>query len=216
VKLYSYWRSSCAYRVRIVLSFKGVPFEYVAVNIAPGVSEQSADAYGAINPMRQVPTLAWSEGGTTVQLTQSVAICEYLEETHPDSPLVPSAPLARARVRECVEIVNSGTQPLQNLNVLAEIRRFDGDAGALRWSALVIAKGLTALEARARLQAGRFSVGDAPTLADAFLIPQLYNARRAGVELAAFPRLLDIEAAAFALDAFARARPEVQPDAVAV
>lgn len=216
MKLYSYWRSSCAYRVRIVLQLKGVPFEYVAVNIAPGVSEQSAEAYGAINPMRQVPTLEWSEGGKTVQLTQSVAICEYLDETHPDSPLVPRERLSRARVREAVETVNAGIQPLQNTNVLAEIRRLDGDAGAQRWMALVIAKGLGALEARARRYAGRFSVGDAPTLADAFLIPQLYNARRAGVEIAAFPRLLEVETAAFALDAFARARPEVQPDAVAV
>lgn len=215
MKLYSYWRSSCAYRVRIVLQLKGLAYEYVPINIAPGVSEQSGDSYAAINPMRQVPTLEWYDGVKTVQLTQSVAICEYLDETHPDPLLLPREPLLRARVREAVEVVNSGTQPLQNLGVLAEIRRLDGDAGAQRWTAHVIAKGLGVLEARARRHGGRFSVGDAPTLADVFLIPQLYNARRAGVEIGAFPRLLELEAAAFALDAFARARPEVQPDAVA-
>jgi maleylpyruvate isomerase len=214
MKLYSYWRSSCAYRVRIVLNLKGLAYQYIPVNIAPGSSEQSLESYGAINPMRQVPTLEWEEAGTIVRLTQSVAIAEYVEEHVSEPPLLPKAPLVRARVRECVEIVNSGTQPLQNTGVLNEMRRFDGDAGAQRWAARVIAHGLAALEFRARLHAGKFLVGDAVTLADVFLIPQLYNARRAAVDVTKFPRLLDVEMQAQALEAFARARPEAQPDAV--
>jgi maleylpyruvate isomerase len=214
MRLYSYWRSSCAYRVRIVLNLKGMSYDYQPVNIAPRAAEQTTDAYAAINPMRQVPTLEWDEDGTTVRLTQSVAIVEYVEEREPNPPLLPRAPLARARVRESVEIVNSGTQPLQNTGILTELSRLEGEDAARRWSAKVIAHGLSALEVRARVHAGRFLVGDSVSLADAFLIPQLYNARRAGLDITQFPRLLDVEAQTLTLDAFVRARPEAQPDAV--
>jgi maleylpyruvate isomerase len=214
MKLYSYWRSSCAYRVRIILNLKGLKYDYHAVNIAPAVSEQASDAYGSINSLRQVPTLEWEEAGTTVRLTQSVAIAEYVEEHVSDPPLLPLAPLVRARVREAVEIVNSGTQPLQNMGVLAELARLDGPEGAKRWAASVITTGLTALEARARIHAGRFLVGDAISFADAFLVPQLYNARRAGLDVTQFPRLLDVEAQVTSLEQVSRARPEAQPDAV--
>jgi maleylpyruvate isomerase len=214
MKLYSYWRSSSAWRVRIVLNLKAIPFVYEAINIAPGASEQTSTQYAAINPLRQVPTLEWEEAGTCVRLTQSVAIVEYLNERHPDPPLLPAAPLVRARVREAVEIVNAGTQPFQNTNVLTELRRLGGDAEAQQWAARVIGDGLAALEARARLHAGRFLVGDSVTFADVFLIPQLFNARRYGVDVTGCPRLLDVEAQVQALEPFARARPEVQPDAV--
>lgn len=214
MKLYSYWRSSCAYRVRIVLNLKGLSYEYHAVNIAPGVSEQASETYSAVNPMRQVPTLEWEEAGTVVRLTQSVAIAEYIEEHVSEPPLLPKAPLVRARVREAVEIVNSGTQPLQNTGVLAELRQLDGEGGAQRWAARVIASGLAALELRAQVHAGRFLVGDAISLADVFLLPQLYNARRAGVDIVQFPRLLDVEAQALSLEPVSRARPENQPDAL--
>jgi maleylpyruvate isomerase len=189
-------------------------YDYQPVNIAPGASEQTTDAYGAINPMRQVPTLEWDEDGTTVRLTQSVAIIEYIEEREPNPPLLPRAALTRARVREAVEIVNAGTQPLQNTGILAELRRLEGEESARRWAAKAIAQGLHALEVRARLHAGRFLVGDSVSLADVFLIPQLYNARRAGLDITLFSRLLDVEAQALTLDAFVRAGPEAQPDAV--
>jgi maleylpyruvate isomerase len=214
MKLYSYWRSSCAYRVRIVLNLKGLSYEYVPVNIAPGVSEQASEAYTAVNPLRQVPTLEWEEAGTIVRLTQTVAIAEYVEEHVSEPPLLPKAPLVRARVREAVEIVNSGTQPLQNTGVLNEMRRLDSEAGAQRWAARVMQNGLCALETRARLHAGKFLVGDAISLADVFLIPQLYNARRVGLDIMQFPRLLDVEAQVLSLEPVTRARPENQPDAV--
>lgn len=215
MKLYSYWRSSSAWRVRIVLNLKAVPFVYEPVNIAPGVSEQASDRYVAVNALGQVPTLEWEEAGTCVRLSQSVAIAEYLDERHPDPPLLPAAPLARARVREAVEIINAGTQPVQNIAVLTELRRLGGDAEAQRWAGSVIGAGLRALEVRAQLHAGRCLVGDAVTLADVFLIPQLYNARRYAVDVTGYPRLLDVEAEVQALEPFARARPEAQPDAVA-
>jgi maleylpyruvate isomerase len=214
MKLYSYWRSSCAYRVRIVLNLKGLSYEYHPVNIAAGISEQTSETYGAVNPMRQVPTLEWEEAGTIVRLTQSVAIAEYIEEHVSEPPLLPKAPLVRARVREAVEIVNSGTQPLQNTGVLEEMRRLDGESGAKRWAMRVITVGLAALECRAQLHAGRFLVGDSISLADVFLLPQLYNARRAGIDITQFPRLLDVEAQALSLEPVSRARPENQPDAL--
>jgi maleylpyruvate isomerase len=213
MKLYSYWRSSSAYRVRIVLGLKELPYEYVPINLLPGVSAQRSEAYVAVNPLQQVPTLEWVEGGQVRRLTQSVAIAELLDELHPEPPLLPKPPLLRARVRELVEIVNAGIQPLQNTAILAELRRLEGDAGAQRWAARVMTQGLVALEAHAHQRAGRFLIADAPTLADAFLIPQLYNARRFGVALEAYPSLLAVEAEALALAAFAEARPEAQPDA---
>jgi maleylpyruvate isomerase len=214
VILYSYWRSSSAWRVRIVLNLKSIAYEYRPINIAPAASQQRSEAYGVVNAMRQVPTLEWHEAGTSVRLTQSVAIAEYLDERYPEPRLLPGEPLLRARVREAVESVNAGIQPFQNTNVLAELRQSAGEAAAQRWAGRVISDGLAALEQRAQRHAGRFLVGDALSLADVFLTPQLYNARRYGVEVSAFPRLLAVEAEAASLPAFARARPEVQPDAV--
>ncbi|HEY2735110.1 MAG TPA: maleylacetoacetate isomerase, partial [Polyangiales bacterium] len=147
-------------------------------------------------------------------LTQSVAIVEYLETLKPEPALLPRAPLARARVREAIEIVNSGIQPLQSTYILSEVRRSLGDEEANKWPARAMVPGLRALEVHAERYAGYYSVGDELSLADAFLVPQLYNARRFGLDVSHFPRLIAIENHLNELDAFARARPELQPDAV--
>jgi maleylpyruvate isomerase len=213
VKLYSYWRSSSAWRVRTVLELKGVAYEYVPVDIAPGTSAQERDEYAAVNPLRQVPVLEWLESGELVRLTQSVAIAEYLEERFPEPPLLPAAPLARARVREAVEIVNSGIQPLQNTRTLAWFRQASGEEGATRWAKEAIVRGLDALEELAAAHGGRYLVGGQVSLADVYLAPQLYNARRFGFDLSPYTQLQQVEENAGALDAFRRARPERQPDA---
>ncbi len=212
MKLYSYYRSSSAWRVRLVLELKGLAYEYHAVNLAPGVTEQHAPQFAAINPLRQIPTLEWTENGTIVRLTQSVAICEYLEETHPDPPLLPRSPLERAYVRQLVEAVASGIQPLQNTATLAGVGKLTTPDGVREWARAAIAKGLPALEAFTEAHGGRYAVGDAVTLADAYLVPQLYNARRFELDLAPYPKLLEVDARASELPAFQRAHPDRQPD----
>jgi maleylacetoacetate isomerase len=206
IRLYGYWRSSSTWRVRIALHHKGIPFETRPVNLLQG--EHGAAEHLARNPQGQVPVLELEQGA---RLAQSVAIVEYLEERWPTPPLLPADPLARARVRMLVEIVNSGVQPLQNLAVLGRIEALGGDRAA--WSRGWIAAGLDALEAHAADAPGPFLAGPAPTLADAFLVPQLYNARRFQLDLAPWPRLLAVEAACAALPAFAAAHPDRQPDA---
>ena len=213
MKLYSYWRSSSAWRVRTVLELKGVAYEYVPVDLAPGTSAQERDEYAVVNPLRQVPVLEWLENGEIVRLTQSVAIAEYLEERFPEPPLLPAAPLARGRVREAVELVNSGIQPLQNTRTLAWLQKASGEEGAARWAKDAISRGLQALEALSAAHGARYLVGDQVSLADVYLAPQLYNARRFGLDLSPYAKLREVEDNAGALDAFRRARPERQPDA---
>jgi maleylpyruvate isomerase len=213
VKLYSFWRSTCSWRARIVLHYKGIPYDYVAVNLSPGAAESELDHYAGVNALRQVPTLEWTDGGRIVRLTQSVAIAEYLEESHPHPPLFPADPLARARVRQAVEIVNSGIQPHQNSRTFAALRRLTDESRVSEYVRGAIGLGLGALEVAARAESGRFMVGDSPTLADVFLVPQLYNARRFDVDVAPFPKLAEIADRAAVLPAFARAHPDSQPDA---
>jgi maleylpyruvate isomerase len=213
MRLYSYYRSSCSYRVRIGLALKGVAYEYVPVNIAPGVKAQSTEAYGGINPMRQVPVLEWTDHGQQLQLTQSVAILEYLEERWPAPALLPKDALARARVRQAVEVVNSGIQPLQNSKLLEKLRDSAGVGVEEHWRDAVIRQGLFTLERLALAQDGPFFLGRTPCLADLFILPQLYNARRFDVSLASFPRLLALESHALTQEAFQRAHPDRQPDA---
>jgi maleylacetoacetate isomerase len=209
--LHSYWRSSASHRVRIGLGLKQLPYDYVAVNILQG--EQQADAYRAKNPMAQVPTLEVTEDdGTRFALTQSLAILEYLDERWPDPPLLPRDPLLRARVRALAEIINAGIQPLQNTGALRRIKAMGGDEAA--WIRPIIADGLAAFARISGEVSGTFSVGDAPTLADCCLVPQLAGARRFQVDLEPFPRLLAIEAHCLPLPAFADAMPHHQPDAV--
>lgn len=211
--LYNYFRSSASWRVRIGLHLKGIAFTYVAVPLLEGANR--TEAYAAMNPMRQVPTLAVEDEatGTRHELAQSIAILEYLDETHPDPPFLPRDPIARARVRQLAEIVNSGIQPHQNNGTLAGISKIGGDGPA--WARSFITDGLAAMEAIARRTAGRFLVGDSPTIADICLVPQLYGARRYGADISAIPTLLRVEEACNALDGFRRAHADAQPDSPA-
>lgn len=207
--LYDYWRSSSAWRVRIALHFKGVPFERRVVNLVKDGGEQHAADFQALNPSRQVPVLVTDEGRT---ITQSMAIISYLEERFPAPALLPADAWLRARARQLGEMVNSGTQPLQNMSVLDHVQAGGMDRG--EWARHFIARGLAALEAAAQETAGTFLVGDAVSLADAYLVPQLYNARRWNVDLSPIPTLVRIESACAALPAFAAAHPDAQSDAV--
>ena len=209
--LHSYWRSSASHRVRIGLGLKQLPYDYAAVNILQG--DQLAETYRAKNPMAQVPTLEITEDdGTRVALTQSLAILEYLEERWPDPAILPRDPLLRARARALAEIVNAGVQPLQNSATLKRIKAIGGDEAA--WIRPIIADGLAAFAQISADVAGTFSVGDAPTIADCCLVPQLAGARRFQVDLEPYARLLAIEAHCLPLPAFADAMPHHQPDAV--
>ena len=210
MKLYNYWRSSASWRVRIALNLKGLPFEYAAVHIVE--KQQETPDYKAKNPMAQVPTLELEDGGRTVRIAQSIAIIEYLDELYPAPRLFPSDRVLRARSRQIAECVNAGIQPFQNLPALAYVReQLGGDDKS--WAQRFNARGLEALEKLVPETAGTFCIGDQPSVADLCLIPQIYSARRFGVELEAFPTLLRIEESCNALPAFANAHPDRQPDA---
>lgn len=208
MRLYSYWRSSCSYRVRIALALKGIEAELHPVHLVADGGQQRASEYTAINPMQQVPALVLADGTT---LVQSLPIMEYLEEVFPQPPLLPADPIARARVRALAEVVNSGIQPVQNLSVLERVDELGGSKW--EWARHFIGRGLAALEATAQATSGRFLVGDAPTIADACLVPQLYNARRFELDLSLYPRLSAVDAECAMLEAFQVAHPDRQPDA---
>lgn len=212
MKLYSYWRSSSSWRVRIALQLKGVDYEYEAVHLLEDGGRQHTDEHHDRNPMEQIPVLEVDIDGQTRHLAQSMAILEFLEETHPDPALLPDAGYERAVCRQLSEIVNSGIQPLQNLLLLQRLKRsFQVDAR--EWCAPFIADGLRAYEEVAQETAGDFSIGDRPTLADICLIPQIYNARRFDVDMSDLDLLLGIEQRCRELDAFKKAHPDRQPDA---
>lgn len=209
MKLHGYFRSSAAYRVRIALNLKGIGAEHLPHHLRKG--EQCAPSYLAINPQGLVPALEDDAGAV---LTQSVAIIEWLDETHPNPPLLPKDPVQRAKVRAFALAIACDTHPVQNLKVLARLRELGLPEEKVQdWAAWVNREGLSACETLISDESGPFCFGDAPTLADLCLVPQLANARRFGVEVAAYPRLLKAEAAAKALAAFANAAPEKQPDA---
>jgi maleylpyruvate isomerase len=213
VKLYNYWRSSASWRVRIGLNLKGLSYEYVPVHLVKDGGEQHSEAYRAINPMRSVPTLEFTEGGKVRHVAQSMAILEYLEERHPSPALLPADPYLRARCRMLSEMVNSGIQPLQNLGVLQRIKgELKGDEKA--WSAYWIDRGLAAFQAAVQETAGTYCLGEAVSFADIYLVPQLYGARRFGVDLQPYALLTRIEAACASLPAFQAAHADRQPDAV--
>ncbi len=208
MKLYNYWRSSSSWRVRIALAWKQLAYEYVAVDIVRA-GEQHSDAHRARNPIEQVPVLELDDGR---RLAQSMAIVEFLDEKFPSPPLLPRDAYDRARARALAELVNSGVQPLQNLSVLKHVKRAR-HADEQAWGRHFVERGLRALETEARAGAGRFLVGDSVTIADVFLVPQLFGARRFGVDLALLPTLVRIESECNQLPAFIAAAPERQPDA---
>jgi maleylpyruvate isomerase len=210
--LHSYWRSSASYRVRIALGLKGLAFEYAPVNIIKDGGEQKLAGYRAKNPMAQVPTLEVVDDAQRRSLPQSLPIMEYLEERWPTPRLLPDDLYLRARVRALAEIVNSGIQPMQNLPVMRKIAELGGDDKAFVRG--FIADGLAAFAALAADVHGAFCVGDQPTIADCFLVPQLYAARRFGVDLSLLSALVAIDQRCAELPAFAAAAPDQQPDAI--
>jgi maleylpyruvate isomerase len=212
MKLYGYWRSSATWRVRIALNYKGLTYDYQPVHLAHGGGEQHLAEYRTLNPMEQVPTLILDDHASERRLTQSLAIIEYLEEQFPHRPLLPRDPYLRARARQLAEIINSGIQPLQNLAVLQKVKHELG-ADDQAWARHFIAHGLPALERLAADVAGKFLVGDEPTIADLCLVPQLYNARRFQVDISGLALLARVEQACNQLAAFAAAHPDRQPDA---
>ena len=208
MKLHGYFRSSAAYRVRIALNLKGLTAEHLPHHLRKG--EQSEPAYLALNPQGLVPTL--EKAGAV--LTQSLAIIEWLDETHPSPPLLPKDPLRRAKVRAFALAVACDIHPVQNLKVLARLRQLGlAEEQVTEWAAWVNREGLSACEVLVKGEKGPFCFGDKPTMADLCLVPQLTNARRFGVDVAAFPRLLEAEAAAREMKAFADAAPDRQSDA---
>lgn len=211
--LYSYFRSSAAYRVRIALNLKGIDYETMPVHLVRDGGEQLKPAYRALNVNGLVPTYVDGD----VNIHQSLAIIEYLEETHPTPALLPADPAARAQVRALALDIAADIHPIDNLRVLRYLKHDlsvteeQKNAWYVHW----IVEGFKALEARlaARSSQGRFVFGDTPTLADCCLVPQVYNASRFKVDLAPFPRIAAINAHCATLDAFRRAAPEAQPDA---
>ncbi|RYH16318.1 maleylacetoacetate isomerase [archaeon] len=189
--LYHYFRSSCSWRVRMALLHKNIPCNYVHVNILKG--EHHSEEHLARNPLGYVPVLQIDDPVTNTSnfIAESTAIIQYLEDMHPLPPLLPGDALQRAHIRQLVEIVNAGTQPLQNMGVM---KKHSADVDEQKiWNAHWIAKGLHAFETLASKSAGRYCVGDEITMADFFLVPQCYNARRFGIDMANYPLLERID-----------------------
>jgi maleylpyruvate isomerase len=209
MKLHGYFRSSASYRVRIALNLKGLCTEHITHHLRKG--EQRDPAFLAINPQGLVPVLEDDEGAV---LSQSLAIIEWLDETHPEPPLLPKDPLIRAKVRAFADVIACDTHPVQNLKVLARLRELGlAEDKVTAWAGWANREGLAACEKLIANEPGPFCFGATPTVADLCLVPQLANARRFGVDVNAFPRLLQAEAAAKAMEAFAFAAPDRQPDA---
>ena len=213
MKLYSYFRSSASYRMRIALNLKDLAYEYVDVHLSRNGGEQFSPSFRTVNPQSLVPVLEDGEH----RLSQSLAIIEYLDEAYPQFPLLPDAPHERARVRALAQIVVCEIHPLDNLRVLRYLSGTlgVGEEAKLSWYRHWVNVGLQALEAQLSPLAGtrHFCHGDRPGIADCCLVPQLYNARRFACDLTAYPTLIHIEENCLALEAFQRAAPERQPDA---
>ncbi|CAG7833601.1 unnamed protein product [Allacma fusca] len=202
--LYSYFRSSCAWRVRTALALKGIEYEYRSVHLLK--KEQQDEEYIRVNPMGQVPALI-IEGKT---LCQSIAILEFLEETYPEVPLLPTDRFERAIVRELVELVNSGIQPLTNLG--PTLRHSDDPQERAKWLQHWFGKGFLALETRLAETAGTYCFGDTLTLADLCLVPQVANGIRWNIDLSPYPIIARINQTLLSLEAFKKSHPSAQPD----
>ena len=210
MKLYTYFRSSAAYRVRIALNLKGIGYESIPIHLTKDGGRQHSAEFRAVNPHGRVPALALDSGD---MLTQSLAIIEYLDETHPKPALLPTDLVKRAKVRAFAQVIACDIHPLNNLIALQYLRRTlkHEQAEIDTWYHYWILQGFEALEAT--MQPGPYAFGSAVTLADICLVPQMYNARRLKVPLDRFPKLVAVEAACLKLPAFDKARPENQPDA---
>nr|CAH7718657.1 unnamed protein product [Callosobruchus chinensis] len=202
--LYSYWRSSCSWRVRIALQLKEIPYEVRSVSLIKSGGEQHSNEYRSVNPMEQVPALQ-IDGAT---LVESMAIMHYLDETRPQRPLLPRDCTKRAKVREICEVIASGIQPLQNLTVLIYV----GEEKKNEWAKHWIKRGFTAVEKLLSASAGKYCVGDDITMADCCLIPQVFNARRFQVDLRPYPTILRIDRELENHPAFIASHPNQQPD----
>ena len=212
MKLFGYWRSSATYRVRIALHLKGLDFDYEPVNLLKG--EQHSEGFLKRNPQGLVPALQTDEGAV---LTQSLAIIEYLEERYPENPLLPADTDQRAKARAIAAVIACEAQPFMNLRIqsyLKEQREFD--AAAIKdWLDRWTGGAMRSVEALIADGGGAFCVGDRPGMADAFLVPQVFGALRFGVDLSQTPRIKEIYERCNAIDAFVKAHPQNQPDAVA-
>jgi len=211
--LFGYWRAAAPYRVRIGLNLKGLAYDQSPVNLLKG--EQRQGPYLDLNPQGLTPALAISgDGGDGVVLTQSLAILEWLDETHPEPPLLPADPLGRARVRAMAQTIACDIHPLNNVRVTGELAaRGQDEAARTAWMARWLNEGFTALEAAVAAHGGDYAYGDAPTLADICLVPQVYGARRFKIDLSPFPRIVAAADRAADHPAFAAAHPSLQPDA---
>ncbi|MEA3195402.1 MAG: hypothetical protein QOD26_3735 [Betaproteobacteria bacterium] len=209
MKLYTYFRSSAAFRVRIALNLKGLKYEPVFVHLAKG--EHRGGAYPQVNPQALLPTLELDDG---TRLNQSLAIIEYLDEKHPQPHLIPKESLARARVRSLSYLIASEIHPLNNLRVLQHLKRLGQTQEQIdTWYRYWIADGLAKLEAELGGRAGKFCYSDAPTMADCCLVPQIFNAKRFNSDLAPYPTTMRVFDACMKLEAFDQAQPSKQPDA---
>jgi len=212
MKLYTYFRSSAAYRVRIALGLKGLPYEAVPVHLLKNGGEQLGESYRGVNPAALVPAL--QDGDTTI--TQSMAIIEYIDEVHPQSPLLPPDAAGRARVRALAQTIACDTHPLSNLRVLKYLTGTVGmtEQAKTEWMHQWMKLGLAAFEALlGDGKAGRYCHGDTPSLADCCLVPQVFNAQRFGVDLSPYPEIARIAANCAELAAFQAAHPSQQADA---
>lgn len=216
MKLYGYWRSSAAYRVRIALNLKGISAEQLSVHLVRDGGEQHKAAYSALNPLELVPTLVMDDELDADALSQSLAIIEYLDEIHPQSPLLPASALERAHVRAMALTVACEIHPLNNLRVLQYLTQTLGvdEAAKNTWYHHWVASGFAALEILLKRHSGRYCFGDTVTLADLCLVPQVYNAMRFNVDLTPYPNIMRVWAECNQLEAFADAAPERQADAV--